>query len=125
MGEADSYANGGNERGPPQQWGQQQQQQYGQPYGQQPYGQQPYQQQQQQYQEPQQQQPQQGYNNQSQDPNGYQQPPQGQYGAPPPYSFNPPKGNDPNYSFDEAFKVEKPKYNDLWAGILVCLHTTP
>ncbi|KAK9435777.1 Choline transporter-like protein [Metarhizium brunneum] len=121
MGEADSYANGGNERGPPQQWGQQQ---YGQPYGQpqQSYGQQPYQQQQyqQQYQQP----PPQGYYNQSQDQNqnGYHQPPPpDQYGAPPPYSFNPPKGNDPNYSFDQAFKVEKPKWNDLWAGILLIL----
>jgi hypothetical protein len=23
-------------------------------------------------------------------------------------------------SFDQAFKIEKPKWNDLWAGILVC-----
>lgn len=23
-------------------------------------------------------------------------------------------------SFEEQFKVPKPKYNDLWAGILVC-----
>ncbi|OAQ69949.1 protein PNS1 [Pochonia chlamydosporia 170] len=118
MGEADSYANGGNERGPPQQWGQQQQ--YGQPYGQQPYGQQPYQQQ---YQQP----PPQDYYNQSQpqNQNGYQPEPQqqhpDQYGAPPPYSYNPPKGNDPNYSFDQAFKVAKPKWNDLWAGILLIL----
>lgn len=38
---------------------------------------------------------------------------QQQYGAPPP----------PQYSekpmFDEAFKLERPKYNDLWAAILV------
>ncbi|OAA50378.1 Choline transporter-like protein [Metarhizium rileyi] len=106
MGEADSYANGGNERGPPQQW---RQQQYGQPYGQQQYQEQyqPHQQYQQQ------QQPPQGYYNQSQNQNGYPQPP--------PYSFNPPKGNDPNYTFDQAFKVEKPKWNDLWAGILLII----
>ncbi|GAB0135271.1 Protein pns1 [Epichloe bromicola] len=61
-----------------------------------------------------QQQPPQGYYNQGQDQNGYQQ-----YGQPPTYSYNPPKENDPNYTFDQAFKVEKPKYNDLWAAILL------
>ena len=101
MGEADSYANGGNERAmPSQQWGGQwgqQQQQYGQPYGQQPYGAPP-----------------QPNGNQ---PNGNQQ----AYGAPPPYSVNPPPANGEKYSFDQAFKVEKPKYNDIWAGMALIL----
>ena len=77
MGEADSYAAGGQqERGPVQpSWdGQQQQQQQQQPYG-----------------------------------------------APPPYSVNPPKGNE-QYGFDQAFKIPKPKYHDVWAGILVRRH---
>ncbi|KAI1264545.1 duf580 domain-containing protein [Xylariaceae sp. FL1019] len=40
--------------------------------------------------------------------------PQQQYGAPPPeYQEKP--------TFDQAFKVEQPKYNDLWAGILFLL----
>ncbi|MEV5322380.1 hypothetical protein AB0K92_32895 [Streptomyces sp. NPDC052687] len=30
-----------------------------------------------------------------------------------------PQPNDEKYSFEQAFKIEKPKYNDLWAGILV------
>lgn len=24
-------------------------------------------------------------------------------------------------TYDQAFKLDKPKYNDLWAGILVCI----
>lgn len=96
--------------------------QYGQPYGQPQYGQPPYGQpqwggQQQQY----------GNGNGNyQDPNkpGYQQgypppqqpPPQqydGQaYGGPPP----PPQGE--KYDFNQAFKIEKPKWNDLWAAAL-------
>ncbi|PHH64759.1 hypothetical protein CDD81_4021 [Ophiocordyceps australis] len=48
---------------------------------------------------------------------GYPQQPT--YGAPPPYSYNPPQPNDEKYSFDEAFKIEKPKYNDWWAGLLL------
>ena len=56
--------------------------------------------------------------------NSNQQPVNGQYqdhpyGPPPPYSFNPPQPNDEKYSFNDAFKLEKPKYNDLWAGLLV------
>ncbi|GAO19154.1 uncharacterized protein UV8b_03415 [Ustilaginoidea virens] len=113
MGAADSYANSGNERawGGQQQYGQQQygQQQYGQPqYGQQQYGQQQH------HQQHHQQQPPQGYyDSQGQDPSNY--------GPPPPYSYNPPKGNEADYTFDQAFKIEKPKYNDLWAGILLLL----
>lgn len=38
-------------------------------------------------------------------PNGYKPPPTDGYGGPPP-------------SYDEVFKVQKPKYNDWWAGIL-------
>ena len=32
---------------------------------------------------------------------------------------NPPTYNQAVYGFDEAFKIEKPKLNDLWAGLLV------
>ena len=32
-------------------------------------------------------------------------------------------GGDGKQSFDQAFKLEKPKYNDLWAGILVRMPT--
>ena len=55
-----------------------------------------------------------------------------QYQGPPPdYSQNsrtgpPPQSvmaapGDGKQTFDQAFKVEKPKYNDLWAGTLVHL----
>ena len=55
--------------------------------------------------------------------NGYQQP---QY--PPPnygqdYQNNAPPapmhGGDGKQTFEQAFKLDRPKYNDLWAGILV------
>ncbi|UKZ88685.1 Putative choline transporter, neither null mutation nor overexpression affects choline transport [Trichoderma asperellum] len=52
---------------------------------------------------------------QQQPANGYQDHP---YGPPPPYSFNPPQVHDEKYSFNDAFKLEKPKFNDWWAGIL-------
>ncbi|KAL9080255.1 MAG: hypothetical protein Q9159_007639 [Coniocarpon cinnabarinum] len=61
-----------------------------------PMQEQPYQQQQQQYAPP-------------------PQPPP-QYGQPQP-AYAPPQ--DGKNSFDQAFKLEKPKYNDLWAGILL------
>lgn len=57
---------------------------------------------------------------QGQPPNGYQQP---QY--PPPnygqtYQNNPPMNEGGGkQTFDQAFKLDRPKYNDLWAGILV------
>lgn len=65
-----------------------------------------------------------GYQQQQQQPNypqpdyqqpNYQQPPESK---PPPaqYPENPPP---PYTTFDQAFKIEKPKYNDLWAGLLV------
>jgi hypothetical protein len=40
---------------------------------------------------------------------------------PPPYSQGQhPQDQPPPYTeFDEAFKIERPKYNDLWAGLLV------
>ena len=53
----------------------------------------------------------------------YQQPPPnyGQdfqnTGAPP--MGPPPMGPGGKQTFDQAFKLDKPKYNDLWAGILV------
>lgn len=31
----------------------------------------------------------------------------------------PPMGPGGKQTFDQAFKLDKPKYNDLWAGILV------
>jgi hypothetical protein len=122
MGENDGYYNA-DARGPPQQqYGQYQQQQpnygynnqqqqsnYG--YSNQPGYNQGYNQGQYQQQPPP---PQQSFQQDHQQ--GYQQP---TYGAPPPYSYNPPQPNDEKYSFEQAFKIEKPKYNDLWAGILV------
>lgn len=41
--------------------------------------------------------------------------------APPNYgqNFSPPQDN--KQDFQQTFKVEGPKFNDLWAGILVCL----
>lgn len=55
------------------------------------------------------------YNNPAQAQNSYEQPPQ--YGAPPPAPPTNQYYEKP--MFDQAFKLEKPKYNDLWAGILV------
>jgi hypothetical protein len=72
------------------------------------------------------------------DPNAYKQQQQQQpyppqpyqqqgYPPPPPYGYAPqqPDPNQEKYTFDHAFKVEKPKLNDLWAGILVCLPRIP
>ncbi len=67
------------------------------------------------------------------DNNGYQQPqyppgPDPKSQQPPPnydqdYQNNgppmPQTGQDGKQTFEQAFKLEKPKYNDLWAGILV------
>ena len=73
-------------------------------------------------------------------PNGYGSGPQMEYAPQPPPQQNrqqkapydpsqpPPYGHQPYqapqagagpYTFDQAFKVERPKWNDLWAGILV------
>lgn len=62
----------------------------------------------------------QGYNGNGNGNGTYQQPPpqQQQYqqnGYAPPQAYDGEK-----YNFDQTFKIEKPKYNDLWAGILVC-----
>lgn len=64
---------------------------------------------------------------QAPNPSGQQQyAPPPQYGQPGPQA--PAPGPGPNYTngygsekpmFDQAFKLERPKYNDIWAGILV------
>lgn len=59
-----------------------------------------------------------------------QQPPQYGSNYPPPQGPSPPQHPEQqhgyaqmNYgekpSFDQAFKLERPKYNDLWAGLLL------
>lgn len=107
MGESDNYYNPqGNfqqqQQGNYQQGNYQQQQQQG--YQQNAYPPQPPQNS---YQQPQ---------NASQQPpqNGYQQPPPENGFAPQQYS------GDEKGAFEQQFKVQKPKWNDLWAGILVC-----
>ncbi len=57
--------------------------------------------------------PQQGYEPKY----GGQQPPT--YGE----AFNPPQ--HPNQDFKETFKIQKPKWNDLWAGLLVRTWDSP
>lgn len=68
--------------------------------------------------------------------NGYQPPLQQQPPPPPPQQAPQPLQYGPlmngygeldeKQSFDQTFKVEKPKWNDLWAGVLVRLQpTTP
>ena len=57
--------------------------------------------------------------------NGYQAPNQPKYEqAPPNYGQNFQNNGEPQgdgkQTFAQAFKLDKPKYNDLWAGILVC-----
>ncbi len=57
------------------------------------------------------------------------EPPRGDYYEEPPYpppnqsaGYGGPPPQPPQYekeSFDQVFRIEKPKYNDLWAGILV------
>lgn len=58
--------------------------------------------------------------------NGYQGPNQQKFQqGPPNYAQNfqqnigAPQG-DGKQTFAQAFKLDKPKYNDIWAGILVC-----
>ncbi|RYP52442.1 hypothetical protein DL768_002408 [Monosporascus sp. mg162] len=95
-------ATGGSAMGTPYfpQYGQPPPQAYGQPpHGQPPYGQPPY---------------------------GQPQYGQPQYGQPPPPPPNQDYGSGygEKTDFDQAFKIEGPKWNDLWAGILfliVCL----
>ncbi|GFF34980.1 protein pns1 [Aspergillus lentulus] len=51
-------------------------------------------------------------NNNGYDPN-YQRGPE-----PKPPTEPPPTYNQAVYGFDDAFKIERPKYNDIWAGLL-------
>lgn len=73
------------------------------------------------YQQPQQPQHNQPYGAQGQ----YQypppsQPPEAKYQqTPPDYGQNYQPPQDGKQTFDQTFKIEKPKWNDLWAGILV------
>lgn len=71
------------------------------------------------------------YNAPSGGPPQMQYPPQPNYQQPPPnygqnYNAGPPPqapmaGADGKQTYDQVFKLEKPKYNDLWAGVLVRL----
>lgn len=73
--------------------------------------------------------PPQGYQSYPEQPNyaqqpQYQPPQQAQHEPkyniqPPTYgeAFNPPQ--DSNQDFKDTFKIQKPKWNDLWAGLLV------
>lgn len=71
-----------------------------------------------------------GYNNNSYDPrNNGNYPPVAEPKPPPQYQNAPPPPppqQQQGYNFDDAFKIEKPKFNDLWAGLLVwipsCVH---
>ena len=58
--------------------------------------------------------------------NGYGPPPPQQQhygggGMPPPPNYGQQYNGDQKPQFEEAFKIEKPKWNDLWAGILFIL----
>ena len=69
-----------------------------------------------------------GNDNQLNYQGGYPQNGQQQYSQPPP-NYGPGPGPGPKFggdgaadgkqTFEQTFKLEKPKYNDLWAGILV------
>lgn len=69
----------------------------------------------------------QGYGMQQQQPMQYPPPTQNGYQQPPPnYGQNfqnpgqaPMASGEGKQTFDQTFKLDKPKYNDLWAGILV------
>lgn len=98
-GAADEFFRGAPDGGQQQNYQQQ-------PYQQQNYQQQPYQQQQQQQQQPYQQQ---NYQQTDYNPNA------GNDQAPP---YNAPANPNEKQEFHEAFKVTKPKWNDLWAAIL-------
>ena len=64
---------------------------------------------------------------------GYQMgPPQAQYPQQPPPNYDPNKpepgagpvnGGSGKQPYEQTFKLDKPKYNDLWAGIIVGLLT--
>lgn len=57
--------------------------------------------------------------NYQQPPPGYGQNYQNASGPPPP--MTPMAAGDGKQTFDQVFKLDKPKYNDLWAGILLIL----
>lgn len=79
--------------------------------------------------------PQQGYDQQYQAPQPPQQDFNQQYHTPqqghePKYALHPPTygeafvpPQDSNQDFKETFKIQKPKWNDLWAGLLVRTHS--
>jgi hypothetical protein len=76
-----------------------------------------------QWQQPQQQQ---GYDYGAPQQGGYGAPPPPQQqhyggGMPPPPNYGQVYNADQKPQFEEAFKIEKPKWNDLWAGILFIL----
>jgi hypothetical protein len=110
MGEADQYYN--QSQGQPAQQYQQSGYGYQQQQQQQPGYQSGYQQQQPGYQ-PGYQQQQPGYDQYQQ--TGYQQP---GYQPKPENGFQGEPAGDQRHTFEQAFKLDKPKYNDLWAGIL-------
>lgn len=56
-----------------------------------------------------------GYNHEQRNGNYPQPPMEAKPAASPPYPDNPP----PYSTFDEAFKIDRPKYNDPWAGLVV------
>lgn len=63
-----------------------------------------------------------GYNNSYDPRNNGNNPPVAEPKPPPQYAQNappPPPPQQSGYNFDDAFKIEKPKFNDLWAGLLV------
>lgn len=55
-----------------------------------------------------------GLNHNNGTPNGQ---PNGSY-APPPYPPPQSKPEGPPPSYDEVFAIQKPKWNDIWAGLL-------
>lgn len=71
-----------------------------------------------QWQQPQQQQQQNYGNGAPQQQGGYGPPPGG---MPPPPNYGQQYSGDQKPQFEEAFKIEKPKWNDIWAGVLFIL----
>ena len=59
-----------------------------------------------------------GYNNQQPNEPKPTQPP-------PSYAQNFTAPTDEKQTFDQTFKIQKPKFNDVWAGILVSLYNAP
>lgn len=57
-----------------------------------------------------------------QQPQYQQQPPAPQYPQQPPqYGNQPDTGNGEKMGFEQTFKVDRPKYNDIWAAALFIL----